>query len=130
MANIEKEGNVTKYGLTEGRQVEEDFSIYARQFDSTCFNWDKDDIQYNIMFLRMQESFANELLRHRRHLFLNEVYDLIGIPRSKEGQVVGWIYDPENNTDGDNCVIFDMHVIKLAKEAIIIDFNVDGLIIG
>lgn len=46
-----------------------------------------------MMFLRRQQDYANEMLKARGHLFLNEVYDLLDIPRSKAGQVVGWVYD-------------------------------------
>ena len=67
-------------------------SSYARYFDESCSDW-KSNPEYNLMFLRMQEQHANDLLRAKRHLFLNEVYDMLGIPRTAAGQQVGWIYD-------------------------------------
>ena len=53
----------------------------------------------------------NEIVKQEAvdgYLFLNDVYDLLGIPKSKAGQVVGWIYDKNNNTDGDNYVSFGL----------------------
>lgn len=108
-------------------------SKYARFFDESCPSWNTNP-ERNLMFLRMQEQWANDLLKSRGHLFLNEVYDILGIARSREGQVVGWIYD-ENNPTGDNYVDFGIGkfnksnlkiVDKVNKTGILLDFNVDG----
>ena len=58
---------------------------------------------------------------------------MLGIPRTKAGQIVGWIYDEKNpNHDGDNFVDFGIYT-KANKEFVdgfekvaILDFNVDG----
>ena len=109
------------------------YSEYARIFDETNTNWEKDS-EYNRFFLTAQQSYANDLLRARGHLFLNEVYDMLGFPRTKAGQVVGWLYNPDNPT-GDNYVDFGMFDINNEKacdfvngyeRAIVLDFNVDG----
>ena len=109
-------------------------SQYARFFDSNCNGWSKEP-KFNLLFLRQQENYATDLLKSRKYLFLNDVYDLLGIPRSKEGQVVGWIYD-EKNPIGDNKVdfgIFDVSNPKFAnglnEKFILLDFNVDGTIL-
>ena len=110
-------------------------SDYARFFDECSTNWEK-DAEYNLMFLRRQQEYANELLKSRGHLFLNEVYDMLGIQRSKAGQVVGWIYDTKN-PKGDNYVDFNIYNIKNEanrqfvngeERSILLDFNVDGVI--
>ena len=115
-------------------------SSYARFFDETCAVYQK-DAEYNLMFLRRHQDYANEVLRSKGHLFLNEVYDMLGIPRSKDGQIVGWIYD-EKNPNGDNYVdfgIYEMTGIEVYDEpkrafvngherAILLDFNIDGAI--
>ena len=49
-------------------------SEYARFFDDGCAGWTKDP-EYNLMFLRDQQRYANDLLKSKGHLFLNEVYD-------------------------------------------------------
>lgn len=111
-------------------------SDYARFFDDGCNGWTKDP-EYNLMFLKDQQRYANDLLKSRGHLYLNEVYDLLGIPRSKAGQVVGWIYD-EKNPVGDNFVdfgIYDTHRSRVTdfvngyERTILLDFNVDGNIL-
>lgn len=109
-------------------------SEYARYFDSSCMGWTR-DMNYNRMFLKGQENFANDMLRANGYLFLNEVYDELGIPRSKAGQVVGWIYD-KDNPEGDNYVSFGIFDTKRKlfedgddlEDTIILDFNVDGYI--
>lgn len=119
-----------------------DISDYARFFEKYTVDNDgnkiinscwQDDNEYNLMFLKAQERYANDLLKSRGHLFLNEVYDMLGIPRSKAGQVVGWIYDADNPV-GDNFVDFGLYADNLSysdylngfEPAILLDFNVDG----
>ena len=108
-------------------------SNYARFFDSGCANWDKDP-EVNLLFLKQQEAFANSLLVARGHLFLNDVYDLLGIPRSAEGQIVGWVYNKDNPI-GDNFVDFGIYddrnanFVNVHEKSILLDFNVDGSIL-
>lgn len=109
------------------------YSDYARFFDEGCSCWEK-DAEYNLMFLRAQQQYANDLLRSKGHLYLNEVYDMLGIPRTKAGQIVGWVYDSESPV-GDNFVdfgIYDVHkeqkrdFVNGYERCILLDFNVDG----
>lgn len=111
------------------------YSDYARFYDDGCTGWTKDP-EYNLMFLKAQQQYANDLLRSRGHLFLNEVYDMLGIPRTKAGQVVGWVYN-EDNPVGDNFVDFGLYDIRRQpvrdfvngyERVILLDFNVDGVI--
>lgn len=113
------------------------YSDYARFFDEYCAGWTK-DAEYNLMFLRQQQNYANELLKSRGHLFLNEVYDMLGIDRTKAGNIVGWIYD-EKHPIGDNFVDFGIYVLDNEKardfvngreRSILLDFNVDGDILS
>ena len=118
----------------------EGISEYARFFDE-CSSYHKKDPEYNLMFLRRQQDYANEMLKSRKHLFLNEVYDMLGIPRTKAGQVVGWVYN-ENDPNGDNYVDFGIYDLSQNKKqnerkiafvngyeySILLDFNVDGVI--
>ena len=114
-----------------------EYSDYARFFDDGCNGWSKDP-EFNLMFLKQQQSYANDLLKTRGYLFLNEVYDLLGIQRTKAGNIVGWIYD-EKNPVGDNFVDFGIYDINRPKNrdfvngyerTIILDFNVDGDILS
>ena len=61
-----------------------------RIFDDSCLSWTKDP-EYNLMYLRTQERYANEMLNHKGYLFLNDIYKMMGMDLSKAGQVVGWI---------------------------------------
>jgi hypothetical protein len=112
-------------------------SDYARFFCEGNTGWEK-DAEHNLYFLRCQERYANELLQSRGHLFLNEVYDMLGIPRSSVGQQVGWIYD-EKHPVGDNYVDFGIYDLNDERKRefvngrernILLDFNVDGNILG
>ena len=109
------------------------YSPYAKVYDDGCTGWEKDP-ELNLTFLHAQQCQANDILKQRGHLLLNEVYDMIGIPRTKAGMVVGWIYD-EKNPVGDNFVdfgIYDIHDEKKRdfvngyERNIVLDFNVDG----
>lgn len=111
-------------------------SDYAVIYDDGCTGWSKDP-ELNKFFLKSQERYANDRLKAKGHLFLNEVYDMLGVPRTKAGQIVGWVYD-EKNPNGDNFVdfgMFDVHddrkrdFINGYERSIILDFNVDGPIV-
>lgn len=107
---------------------------YARFFNSSCPGWSKDP-EMNKLFLKQIENYMNEKLRAQGYLFLNEVYDQLGMARSKVGQVVGWIYNPENPT-GDNHVDFDIYsdrnqdFVNGIETDALLDFNVDGCILN
>ena len=109
------------------------YSEYARFFDDGCKGWEK-DAESNLLFLRAQQQYANDLLVSRGYLFLNEVYNMLGIQITKAGQVVGWVYDPDNK-DLHNWVDFGIYDVNKPKardfvngleRTILLDFNVDG----
>lgn len=119
-----------------------DVSGYARFFEKYTVDEDGNSIlnphwepnnEYNIMFIKAQENYANDLLRAKKRLFLNDVYEMLGLPRTKAGQVVGWVYNKDNPV-GDNYVDFGLYTDNLSYSdfangldpAILLDFNVDG----
>ena len=130
-----KEKKVTKeIEVAEGI---EGYSRYARFFDDASQYWTKDP-EYNLMFLRAEQQYANDLLMAHGRLYLNEVYDMLDIPRTKAGQVVGWVYD-EKNPKSDCYVDFGIYnVYRQAnrefvngyERSILLDFNVDGYILN
>lgn len=142
----EKDGKKTKEEIVVGCD-EKELSGYARYFNENNINW-SDDPQFNLMFLRQNQNWANDKLISQGYLYLNDVYESLGFPKSKAGQVVGWVYDPNNNEHGDNYVdfgIYDLNVkgyrdemtndtiaeerqdfINGYKSSILLDFNVDG----
>lgn len=110
---------------------------YARCFDETNPNFEK-DAQLNHAFLRCQQQYANDKLIAQGYLFLNDVYELLGYEKTKPGQVVGWVYDP-NNQEIDSYVDFGMYhyanencreFLNGHERAIWLDFNVDGPILN
>ena len=109
-------------------------SEYAKFFDESCPGWTKDP-EYNLMFLRNQQQYANDLLESRGYLFLNEVYEMLGIQRTRQGQVIGWIYD-KNVIDKVNFGIYNIanpanrRFVNGYERSILLDFNVDGDILN
>lgn len=118
-----------------------DVSEFARFFDESCPDWCKDP-NANMMFLRQQQNYANNVLQCKGYLFLNDVYDMLGLPKTAAGQVVGWVYD-ENNPIGDNYVDFGLYdqngtprqneakrlFVNGHERTVLLDFNVDGNIL-
>ena len=109
-----------------------DTSVYARFFDSSCREWSTTP-EYNLMFLQAQQNYFNNMLQARGHVFLNEVYDALGIDRSNAGAVVGWVV----STTGDNYIDFGIFdgdkprtraFVNGYEPHILLDFNVDGVI--
>ncbi len=104
-------------------------SPYSRIFDETCPNWQKDP-ELNRMFLNIQQTYINIKLNANGHVFLNEVYDLIGLERSRAGAVVGWL----RTGDGDGFIDFGVYeaynsrFINNMERSVWLDFNVDGVI--
>jgi hypothetical protein len=113
------------------------YSDYARCYAEGCKGYTKDP-EMNLMYLKQIQNWANDRLQRVGHVYLNEVYDMLGVPRSRAGQIVGWIYDTEN-VHGDNYI--DFGIYDICKEGcrdfvngrernIWLDFNVDGVIIN
>lgn len=110
-------------------------SPYAVFFDDSSPQW-RNDNTLNEFFLKAQQSYANDMLQARGHIFLNEVYDMVGAPRTKEGAVVGWVKDHADG--GDGFIDFDMFnpfnsdnrdfINRYKQDALLLDFNVDGVI--
>ena len=107
-------------------------SPYARFFDETSRNWTKTP-EYNLLFLRAQQDWANDRLRAYGFIFLNEVYEALGLERSQAGQIVGW----KHKGNGDGFVDFGLYAIgdecnrafvNGIEHTVLLDFNVDGII--
>lgn len=110
-------------------------SQYARFFDVGCRGWTK-NAEYNLYTVLQVQNWANEKLQADRYLFLNDVYEAFGLPKTQAGQEVGWIYDEEHPV-GDNYVDFGVYdpknpdkrdFVNGRERTILLDFNVDGII--
>lgn len=117
------------------------YSIYSKFFDQTSSQWEN-NAEYNRSFLAAQEAEFTRILQSRGHVFLNDVYDALDIPRTTEGQLVGWVYDPTGEK-GDNFVDFGIFRLNEQGETptdkrrflngldnvVRLDFNVDGFVL-
>lgn len=104
-------------------------SPYKVLFDETNANWQRAQ-EYNQIFLQAQQNYANDLLRAKGHVFLNDVHDMLGLPRTKAGQIVGWVLNGEGDDYIDFGVFNDFHqgmrFVSGDERSIWLDFNVDG----
>lgn len=130
---IDENGNEKQDEKTVDVAYLDQYSEFAKFFDETSSAWVR-DAEQNLLFLRMQQNYANDKLKAQGYLYLNDVYKMLGIPTTKAGHVVGWIYD-EKNPVGDNYVDFFIYDITKPgarefvngyEKSILLDFNVDG----
>lgn len=104
-------------------------SPYKVLFGEHNPNWN-DQAEYNQIFIQAQQNYANDLLRARGYVFLNDVHEMLGLERTKAGQIVGWVL----NGSGDNFIDFGvfadnyqgMRFVSGDERSIWLDFNVDG----
>lgn len=118
-----KEKKVKKTVMVADPNLQSDYAVY---FDSKSRNYENNP-DYNRMFLKAQQAFANDKLQTRGHLFLNEVLDDLDLPRTPAGQIVGWTKD---GPDG----YVNFRIVEVEREtedgrhepALLLDFNVEG----
>lgn len=118
-----KEKKVKKTVMVADPNLQSDYAVY---FDSKSSNYETNP-DYNRMFLKAQQAFANDKLQTRGHLFLNEVLDDLDLPRTPAGQIVGWTKD---GPDG----YVNFRIVEVEREtedgrhepALLLDFNVEG----
>lgn len=118
-----KEKKVKKTVMVADPNLQSDYAVY---FDSKSRNYETNP-DYNRMFLKAQQAFANDKLQTRGHLFLNEVLDDLDLPRTPAGQIVGWTKD---GPDG----YVNFRIVEVEREtedgrhepALLLDINVEG----
>ena len=124
----------TKINIPEEKNIkfrpEPHYSVYARFFDreSREYRYTYDD---NKLFLIAQQDYFNMLLRYKKFVLLNNVYDALGLPRNEEpsGVKIGWVYHEDDNSVGDNYIdfgLFNPYGPWSSKQDFLLDFNVDG----
>ena len=113
---------------------EKKYSPYEFDFNlkTAPGNWEANS-DYNFSFLRMIENWANDMLKSRGHIFLNEILDELGLKRTPEGAIVGWVM----GSGGDDYVdfgVYDYYTDEYSDaqdgylKNIHLNFNVDGVI--
>ena len=118
-----KTKKVKKTVMVADPNLQSDYAVY---FDSKSRNYETNP-DYNRMFLKAQQAYANDKLQTRGHLFLNEVLDDLDLPRTPAGQIVGWT---KNGPDG----YVNFRIIEVERETadgrhepvLLLDFNVEG----
>lgn len=99
-------------------------------FDRKTSSWNAAP-GYNQNMLDGQQDWCNILLAKRGHLFLNDVYDLLGIERTREGNILGWVHEDLGNND--TFVRFghqnDGEFIGGFKKDVMLEFNIHGPIL-
>lgn len=109
---------------------------YGRWFDSSNPNFSTSDHEYNTSFVDGVQNYWNTKLRSEGHVFLNDVYRTLGFEDTKVGAVVGWLYKPTVDVDGDGYIDLRASINTTADldslndGSIFIDPNVDGVIIS
>lgn len=53
----------------------------------------EDKNEFNKVFIKNCEKYANERLKNDGYFFLNDLLDALGLKKTKRGQFDGWIYD-------------------------------------
>lgn len=76
-------------------------------FDRNNVNW-KSSPEYNLNFVQCQETFAQQRLDHKGHVFLNEVLGDLNMPHTRAGAVLGWI----QSEDSPNVVDFGIEDLQ------------------
>ena len=70
----------------------------VKTIDHRSFVW-RNDREYNDCAVRCALEYCYDLLKGRGYLFLNRVYQRLGLPLTKEGQTSGWVYDEAHKKD-------------------------------
>lgn len=116
-------GEITK----ETVQGEPVTGVYNFRFDKYSTAWERDHFQ-NECTLISEQNWANDKLRLEGFVFLNDILERLGLPKTKAGQIVGWRIDGK----GDGFVDFGMKDCSLYEDerfdenAWDLDFNCDG----
>lgn len=119
-------------GKKEKVRVSNGGGPYSFLFDQSNRNYEK-TADYNYIWLKMQQSTANDRLQARGHLFLNDLLLDLGFEHTTAGAVTGWI-----KGQGDDYVDFGIFTDQMSEtvldfiagreKAIWLNFNVDGTI--
>ena len=122
-----------EYQLTPVYDPDQPADYLRPWFDEFNNNWTRDPVA-NYLFLKGVQQHMNNRLAVKGHVFLNEVFDALGMERCSEGAVVGWV---KHRSKGDGYVDFgfmtsrDPVAIAFcngAERSVRLNFNIDGVI--
>lgn len=114
-------------------KAEKDFSddsdycvVFSRE--TAPLTW-QNSYAANKTFIRATLKHAQYILDTKGYIFLNDIYEALGMPRTTTGSVVGWMLDDE----GDNFIDADLQPYNYEdvfkdEPNFILNFNCQGLI--
>ena len=83
-------------------------------FTKESSHWSKDP-EYNRIFLQAQQNYFNDKLKIKGYIFLNEVFEALGMQETKAGHNLGWTkynglisFDIDPTLSGDICLRFNV----------------------
>lgn len=150
---VEKEDEKGKTKKEKIKAMDENFiknEQFCRCFDECSTVFDKEDpLNHNKILVLNAQKFCNLKLKSRvkydqdgnvikpGYLFLNEVYETLGFDKTKDGQTIGWIYNPEEDGPIDEThkyIDFGLYrgddatnaFMNNKEKSVWLDFNVDG----
>lgn len=128
---VNEDGTETTVKTTaEVAETNDILGPYAFCFDELSTLWTR-DAERNKWTLLRQQDYANELLETRNVMSLNEVLEMVGLPRCRYGQTVGWVYDKSKVRQID-FGIFNIHTeanrnfVNGIEKSVWLNFNVEG----
>lgn len=102
--DLKKKQDELKKETAEKNKGRKPRTQYSKDINNSIFDchssehWQRYWIpQQAIQYVQQKESELQDMLNSRGHVFLNEAYDKLGMPRTAQGSVVGWINSPKNN---------------------------------
>lgn len=105
-----------------------DLGAYSRVFsEKTSANYSNPQLgEYNWIFLRHQQNWANDMLHARGHVLLNDIYTQLGLTRTPLGAIVGWVSDPQRRPEAPGFIDFGCWDKADDAGEILLNFNVQG----
>lgn len=145
---VESEIGIPKIEKTVGEgedehviEIEQEIPCYRFIFDKRNPNW-KDNVDFNLMFLRGVQTYLDAMLDIRGWATVNEFCHQMDFKETGAGQINGWFKDPKHpDTYGDGCVSFglvDRNGVESENlqayrrgevDYIVITLNIDGPIV-
>lgn len=130
---VQEDGQEQVHITIDGAKLDD--TLYF--FDPNNVNW-KNSPEYNLSYVMAQQTFANQLLNSRGHVMLNDVLDGLGINRTKEGAVLGWVLD-RSHAEGSKFIDFGIVDAQSPNsrifgqgeelgECILLDIKTDGIV--
>ena len=121
-----------------GTGTDSELGAYQYWFNKETSYAYEDDPTFWRIVLSAKQSVLNNRLQIKGWMSLNDALSELEFHPNyltKQGQVVGWVYRPEGNPDGDNYIHIEAQEVMIPqvdgshKIGVLLNFNVDGVIL-